>query len=157
MKETFTQPLLPQPRGVVPHAAGDQLAAEQGQPGVLHRLLLRLDEVQEEPQLRSEEQRQSLQGWAENWSLGCEIFQELGSNSRDRVHQTWEPLLCPSLYSNKAGSSSSSAVRSPLQLHHLDSGFSDSGESGNADGNSNGKEMHSEVVHETRTNSFDQR
>ena len=64
MKETFTQPLLPQPRGVVPHAAGDQLAAEQGQPGVLHRLLLRLDEVQEEPQLREEEQRQSLQGWA---------------------------------------------------------------------------------------------
>ena len=58
---------------------------------------------------------------------------------------------CPN--SNKA-----SAVRSAHAGagggHHLDSGFSDSGESGNADG---GKEMHSEVVHETRTNSFDQR
>ena len=55
--------------------------------------------------------------------------------------------------SNHYGSGkAASAVRSPH--HHLDSGFSDSGESGNAD---NGKEMHSEVVHETRTNSIDQR
>ena len=59
---------------------------------------------------------------------------------------------CPTQpHSNKAA-----AVRSPH--HHLDSGFSDSGESGNADnGNGNSKEMHSEVIHETRTNSFDQR
>ena len=90
------------------------------------------------------------------WFTGCENFLGSGKQQGDKVHQTWGPLLCRSLYSNKAASSSS-AVRSPLQLHHLDSGFSDSGESGNADGNSNGKEMHSEVVHETRTNSFDQR
>ena len=58
-------------------------------------------------------------------------------------------------HSNKAA-----PVRSPLHHGHLDSGFSDSGESGNADngnGNGNSKEMHSEVVHETRTNSLDQR
>ena len=84
-RETFTQPLLPQPRGVVPHAAGDQLAAEQGQPGVLHRLL-RLDAVQEEPQLRQEEQRQSLQGWAKKVVHRLrEFFMEVGSNGRDKM------------------------------------------------------------------------
>ena len=62
----------------------------------------------------------------------------------------WPPI--PN-HSNKAA-----PVRSPLHHGHLDSGFSDSGESGNADNNGNvNKEMHSEVVHETRTNSLDQR